>query len=80
MKDEIKVTLPIINKNLPIISEEELSAFSELCLILRPFEEVTTIMSGKKYVTGGDVIVMTRILKESSRRLEYFLKWKISLQ
>lgn len=65
LKDEIKYTLSFINnKNLPTISEEEWSAFSLLCCILKPFEEIFA-NSCEKYVTGSDVIVVTRILKET---------------
>lgn len=70
LKDEIKITLAILNKNHSIISEEEWSAFVKLVNVLKPFEEITTTMSGEKYVTGGDVIVMTRILKETCQRMK----------
>ncbi|XP_047998608.1 zinc finger BED domain-containing protein 4-like [Leguminivora glycinivorella] len=54
---------------MPVISEEEWEAFGQLCTILRPFEEMTTEMSGEKYVTGGNVIVATRILKDTCEEL-----------
>ena len=67
LQQEVKITLALLNKNLPIISEEEWSALSELYPILKPFEEITTTLSAAKYVTGSDVIVMTRLLKETCR-------------
>lgn len=69
MKDEIKITMALLNrKNLPIITEDEWLPFLELCGILKPFAEITASMSGEKYVTGGDVIVVTRILTATCQR------------
>ncbi|XP_047532135.1 E3 SUMO-protein ligase ZBED1-like [Vanessa atalanta] len=65
LKDEVKITMALLNNNLPIISEEEWSLFSDLNCILKPFDEITACMSGEKYVTASDVIVVTRILKHS---------------
>lgn len=65
LKEEIKMTMAVLNNNFPLISEEEWSVFGELCRILKPFEEMTASMSGEKYVTGSNVIVVTRILQHS---------------
>lgn len=42
----------------------------ELTKILRPFAEITATTSGEKYVTGGDLIVVTRIIQETCHQFD----------
>lgn len=42
---------------------------SELCKVLKPFDEATKAMSGENYMTASTIIVMTRCLKESCDQL-----------
>lgn len=69
MQEAIRSTLALVNKNLPVITYDEWSTLSQLCQILRPFGEVTSMMSAQNYLTGSYVIVMTRCLIESCNKI-----------
>jgi hypothetical protein len=59
LKDAV---IALINKNLPVLSEDEWQICCDLTKILKPFEEFTAQLSGQQYVTGSQVIVITRDL------------------
>lgn len=65
----IRLTVAVLNKNLPVICNEEWQLFEELIKVLKPFYDATRSMSGEKYVTGSSVIVMTRCLLTACERL-----------
>lgn len=69
LEEAIRSTMAFVGRDLPILTDEDWKTYKELCYILRPFEELTTIMSGQKYLTGSFVIVMTRCLKEACCKL-----------
>ncbi|CAG9840808.1 unnamed protein product [Diabrotica balteata] len=59
LKDAVKTTIALINKNIPVLSEDEWKICSELVMILEPFEEVTRNMSGENFLTASQVIGFT---------------------
>ncbi|XP_046686971.1 zinc finger BED domain-containing protein 4-like [Homalodisca vitripennis] len=70
LQDAVKTTIALINKNLPVLSEEEWGLCKELSTILRPFEEVTSQISGERYVTGSQVIPLTRGLMSVCKKMQ----------
>lgn len=70
LKDAIKATIALINKDLPVLSEEEWEICNELCVVLGPFEEVTKQISGGKYITGSLVIPLSNGLKSVCEQLD----------
>ncbi|XP_022826399.1 zinc finger BED domain-containing protein 1-like [Spodoptera litura] len=65
LKEAVRSTMALIDRDLPQLTAEDWSMFEELIVVLRPFEELTKSMSGEKYLTASSVIVMTRCLKEA---------------
>ncbi|KAL0879302.1 hypothetical protein ABMA27_003081 [Loxostege sticticalis] len=65
LKEAVRSTMALIDRDLPQITAEDWNMFEELIVVLRPFEELTRSMSGEKYLTASSVIVMTRCLKEA---------------
>ncbi|XP_021004027.1 zinc finger BED domain-containing protein 4-like [Parasteatoda tepidariorum] len=60
LKDAIKTTIVLINKDLPILSENEWLICEEVVEVLRPFEEITRELSGEKYVTASKIPVIVK--------------------
>lgn len=57
LKDAVKTSVALKNKDIPVLSEEEWDICQELCLVLKPFLGATVKMSAEKYVTGSAVII-----------------------
>uniref|UniRef100_A0A1X7UC99 Uncharacterized protein n=1 Tax=Amphimedon queenslandica TaxID=400682 RepID=A0A1X7UC99_AMPQE len=47
----------------------EIKLLQDLCGILRPFEEATNIAQGQNIVTGSEVIICVRSLREQREKL-----------
>ncbi|XP_046685571.1 zinc finger BED domain-containing protein 4-like [Homalodisca vitripennis] len=56
LKDAVKTTVALINKEIPVLTEDEWKTCSELVMVLEPFEEVTRNISGENYLTASQVI------------------------
>lgn len=69
LEEAIRSILGFVDRSLPTINPEDWILYSQLCQVLRPFEEITSSMSGEKYLTGSSVIVVTRCLIESCQRI-----------
>lgn len=69
LEDSIKVTAALLNKNLPVLTEEEWAICGELCIILKPFEEITKKLSGEKYITASEVIILTNGLASVCKKI-----------
>ncbi|KAJ0170004.1 hypothetical protein K1T71_000880 [Dendrolimus kikuchii] len=63
LKEAVKHCMAMIDKDWPVISTDEWEIANQLCEVLKPFEEVTSSISGDQYLTGSLVIVMTNCLK-----------------
>ena len=59
LEDAIKSSIALVDKDLPI-----LTSVHELCKILKPFESVTTSLSGENYATASVVIVLVNGLND----------------
>lgn len=61
LKDALQTSMALINtKDMPVLSEEEWMVSEELCVVLKPFEQITVKMSGDQYVTSSQVIVFIK--------------------
>lgn len=69
LKDAVKVTTALINANLSLLTEQEWQICSDLCTVLQPFEEITKALSGENYITGSEVIPLTRVLLASCKTI-----------
>ncbi|KAF9424311.1 hypothetical protein HW555_000450 [Spodoptera exigua] len=49
LEDAIRATLNFVDRHLPVINPDGWTLYKQLCQILRPFEEITSFMSGNKY-------------------------------
>ncbi|XP_046686717.1 zinc finger BED domain-containing protein 4-like [Homalodisca vitripennis] len=56
LTDRIKAIWLLINKEIPVLTEDEWKTCSELVMVLEPFEEVTRNISGENYLTASQVI------------------------
>lgn len=70
----MKTTIALINKDLPILTEEEWKVCQELSLFLESFEEVAKNISGEVYETGSQGIPLKNGLTNvcMKMRKEYF--------
>lgn len=69
LEEAMKSTLAIIDRDLPILTATEWTIIKELCLILKPFEDVTKTLSGSQYCTAALVIPMFNGLKRVFEKL-----------
>ncbi|CAG9129863.1 unnamed protein product [Plutella xylostella] len=69
LQEAVRATMALVDRDLPQITADDWKVYQELVLVLRPFEELTSTMSGEKYVTASSVIVMTRCLQEACRTM-----------
>ncbi|XP_063931861.1 E3 SUMO-protein ligase ZBED1-like [Zophobas morio] len=61
LKDALRGTIALMDKaTVPILNSEEWQICAELCDVLRPFENVTKIVSGENYPTASLVIPLVR--------------------
>ncbi|XP_050314913.1 E3 SUMO-protein ligase ZBED1-like [Anthonomus grandis grandis] len=63
LEEYIRSTIAVIDKDLPILTQEEWKICHQLCKVLKPFEEVTKTISGEKYATCSLVIPLSNGLK-----------------
>ena len=64
LKDGVKTTVALLDKDLPVISLDEWHEIEQAINVLKPFEQITTNLSGEKYVTGSLVIIFANGLKK----------------
>lgn len=50
-KDAIITTLALVNSRLETLTQDVWKEMEEACEVLKPFEEVTIVISGEIYVT-----------------------------
>lgn len=60
LENAIKTTIALSDDRWETLTPEEWKICKELCIILKPFEQLTELMSGEKYVTGSQIIILTR--------------------
>nr|CAI5867975.1 unnamed protein product [Callosobruchus analis] len=70
LQDAVKTSIALINRNIPVLTEQEWIMCQELCSVLKPFETVTKRISGEKYVTGSEVIILTNGLRSVCEKLK----------
>jgi len=64
LENAIKATLAILDTNIPTLSQDQWKLCKELCMVLKPFEEVTKIVSGENYMSASLVIILYNGLKD----------------
>lgn len=63
LQSALQAVIPNLKVDLPIITVEMWVAIKQVCMILKPFEEITRIMSGTQYLTGSLAIIIVAGLK-----------------
>ncbi|CAH1997729.1 unnamed protein product [Acanthoscelides obtectus] len=69
LKDDLKSTIAVLDKDLPVLRQEEWEICDQLCRILKPFEGATKTISGEKYATASLVIPLVNGLKSVCLKL-----------
>lgn len=52
------------------LSKEDIEFIKEIIIILEPFEEITLLVSGEKYVTGGYATVSFNLPQDFFRSID----------
>ncbi|CAH2088762.1 unnamed protein product [Euphydryas editha] len=60
LEDAIKATMTLSDEKWQSLTPEEWRICREMCLILRPFDQLTETMSAEKYVSGSQILILTR--------------------
>ncbi|KAL0808545.1 hypothetical protein ABMA28_012990 [Loxostege sticticalis] len=61
LEDAIKATMAILcDEKWDTLTPEEWRICRELCIILQPFDQLTETMSAEKYVSGSQILILTR--------------------
>ncbi|KAJ8728888.1 hypothetical protein PYW07_006584 [Mythimna separata] len=60
LEEAIKATMALTDEEWDTLSAEEWRICRELCTVLKPFEQITEAMSGEKYVSGSQILILTR--------------------
>ena len=69
LQSAVQATAAVVGRDLPIISNEEWTLLDQLTMVLKPFEDITSAVSGEKYITGSSVIIITRCLIRTCDKL-----------
>jgi hypothetical protein len=69
LEDAVRSTVAMLNVSLPQLSPSDWECLKELCKILKPFENATTVISGENYMSASLVIVLTGGLLDVSDNL-----------
>lgn len=75
LQEVLRATIPNLRADLPVIPMEEWQCIEQLIEVLKPFYEVTTLMSAENYLTASKAVVITQGLKAIFERLinkDYF--------
>jgi hypothetical protein len=59
LEDAVRSTVAMLNVSLPQLSPSDWECLKELCKILKPFENATTVISGENYMSASLIIVLT---------------------
>lgn len=70
LEQPVRTTMALLNKDFPIISNEEWEFMRELVSVLKPLENVTVFTSAEKYVTASSVIVIIDGLLDVYSRMQ----------
>ncbi|CAH2096787.1 unnamed protein product [Euphydryas editha] len=60
LEDAIKATMALSDEKWESLTPEEWRICREMCFILKPFDQLTETMSAEKYVSGSQIIILTR--------------------
>lgn len=58
LQEALRATIPNLNTELPVIPMEEWKCINQMCEVLKPFEDVTKIMSSETYLSASKAIVL----------------------
>lgn len=58
LQEALKATIPNLNVDLPVIPSEEWNSIAQICEVLKPFEDVTKIISGETYLIASKALVL----------------------
>lgn len=69
LEEAIKTTMALADEWWQSLSAEEWRLCRELCVVLKPFEQVTEAVSSDKYLTGSQILILTRGLMSALNRM-----------
>lgn len=70
LEEPLRTTIALLNKDLPIICLEEWNFFKEILKVLKPLEQLTSLISGENYLVASSVIILTDGLLNVYRNLQ----------
>lgn len=59
LQEALRATMPNLTANLPVIPFKEWRCIEQLIEVLKPFYEITVMMSGENYLTASKGVVVT---------------------
>lgn len=69
LQEAIRSTLALIDKEITPLTIDEWKICTDLCKVLKPYEDVTCKLSGEKYVSGSHIIFLTTGLTDVNQKL-----------
>ncbi|CAG5026133.1 unnamed protein product [Parnassius apollo] len=72
LEEAIKAKMALTDEEWDTLSAEEWRLCRELCTVLKPFEQITEAISGEKYVSGSQILILTRALISALNKMLQF--------
>ncbi|KAJ8709373.1 hypothetical protein PYW07_009199 [Mythimna separata] len=70
LEDAIKATMALLcDEKWDTLTPEEWRICREMCIVLQPFDQLTETMSAEKYVSGSQILILTRGLISALNRM-----------
>ncbi|KAJ8932232.1 hypothetical protein NQ318_004434, partial [Aromia moschata] len=70
LQESVTVTIGLLHNRLELLTEEEWNSLSEMCNVLKPFEQITIELSSEKAVTLSKLIVIMKGLKSAISKIK----------
>ncbi|XP_026464403.1 uncharacterized protein LOC113366978 [Ctenocephalides felis] len=70
VEESIRMTMSVLDANVPSLTSEMWKMLTPHCLILKPFEDITTTESGENYLTGSLELMTDFQMSRGARHLE----------
>ncbi|XP_049877872.1 zinc finger BED domain-containing protein 4-like [Pectinophora gossypiella] len=69
LEDAIKATMALMDERWESLTPDEWRICRELCTVLKPFHQLTETMSGERYVSGSQILILTRGLMSALNQM-----------
>ncbi|KAJ8937950.1 hypothetical protein NQ318_013207 [Aromia moschata] len=70
LQESVTVTIGLLHNPVELLTEEEWNSLSEMCNVLKPFEQITIELSSEKAVTLSKLIVIMKGLKSAISKIK----------